>query len=376
MIYEDLKNCNCGSAALSGPFDLQSYVYPLPEDRIAQAPAAERDASRLMVLDRKGEGVAHARFRDLASWAPEGALIVANRSAVFPARLLGRKPTGGRVEFLCLTPLSLIQGLEAGEWRSAPVDALLKASKRIRPRDSVAFTPDLRLEVVELGEFGRARVTLFWRGELAELFDRLGRTPLPPYIKRGETSDEAEDRSRYQCVYADRGKAGSVAAPTAGLHFTDRLRSELDRKGCRWAWVALHVGYGTFSPVRARDIREHEMHAEHVEIPEETVNSIRAAKAEGRPVIAVGTTTVRALEGVAIEQGGLRPYCGTTQVFISPGFRFHVVDHMVTNFHLPGSSLVIMVSAFAGRERVMSAYAEAVAKGYRFYSYGDAMLIV
>lgn len=380
---------------------LESYRFHLPEDQIAQHPAPERGGSRLLVLDRRASGpgtLTHARFADLCDYLPEGCLLVANNSKVLPARLLGLRPTGGKVEFLLLTPLPLLEELAGGDsgmgdaarksdglrdegagWRSVPAEGLLRASKKIRPGDVMDFGPHLRVEVIQPGDFGRSAVRLHWRGELRQLFLQQGHLPLPPYIRRetgAATPDAQEDRDRYQTVYADDSRLGSVAAPTAGLHFTDGLRARLAATDRQWAEVTLYVGYGTFSPVRCADIRQHAMHREYIEVSEATAAAIRAAKAEGRPVVTVGTTSTRTLEGTVRACGEVRAFTGWTDIFIKPGYRFTVADHIITNFHLPESSLLMLVSAFAGRTRVLSAYAEAVARGYRFFSYGDAMLLL
>jgi len=353
-------------------FALASYRYPLPAERIAQEPAARRDGSRLLVLDRAGANTTHA-FAELADLLPKNALLVANNSRVLPARLYGAKVSGGRVQFLLLTPLPLLspQPGDAGR-REAEAVGLLRASKAPRVGEKVAFDADLSLTVLERGEFGRCRVKLSWRGDLDALFQRLGHMPLPPYITR---PDAEADRERYQTTYADPDKAGSVAAPTAGLHFTPELRQRLLAEGFGWAEVTLYVGYGTFSPVRALDIREHQMHAEWVEVPEATARAVQQAKDQGRPVLAVGTTSARSLEGMFRARGRIEAFCGETDIFIKPGHSFGVVDALLTNFHLPESSLLIMVSALAGRKRILEAYAQALASGFRFFSYGDAMLI-
>lgn len=250
---------------------------------------------------------------------------------------------------------------------------LIKPAKNARIGDHLVFGDDLRVEVLAKGEFGRHRVRLHWTGDIRALFESRGHLPLPPYIKREDTKD---DRGTYQTVYARDDKAGSVAAPTAGLHFTPELRAQMASEGVEWAEVTLHVGYGTFSPVRCEDIREHVMHEEFVEVPQATVDAIGKAKAEGRPVIAVGTTSARTLEGVAGAHGGeLTAHQGWINCFIWPGYRFHVLDGLITNFHLPESTLLMLVSALTGRERMLETYTEAVKMEYRFFSYGDAMLI-
>jgi S-adenosylmethionine:tRNA ribosyltransferase-isomerase len=359
-------------------FRLSSYVYHLPEERIARRPAERRDGSRLLVLDRAADAQRVEAFADLpqilAARFPKGALLIANNSRVFPARIFGRRATGGRVELLLLTPLPLLHVKPLPDGRkSAEAEGLVRTAKRMKLGEAAEFDASLSVTLLERGDFGRCRVRLEWPGELADIMNNIGHMPLPPYLER---EDDAADRERYQTVYADPAKAGSVAAPTAGLHFTPEVRAKLAEQGIRWAEVTLYVGYGTFSPVRAGDIREHKMHAEYVEVPEATARAIREAKAAGIPVVAVGTTSARSLEGMFAAQGRVAAFAGETEIYIIPGRSFHVVDALLTNFHLPESSLLIMVSALAGRERIMAAYALALAQGFRFFSYGDAMLIV
>ena len=362
--------------AIPPDFRLESYDYALPEERIAQHPADRRDASRLMVLDRATGETREAAFADLPGLLPPGALLVANNSKVIPARLMGAKPSGGKVEFLLLTPPPLLAPQCAPDGTcTAEAEGLLRASKGPRPGERVDFSPELSLTVLERGEFGRSRVRLVWNGgptALTALIERLGAMPLPPYIHRAAGT---EDATRYQTVYADDSKAGSVAAPTAGLHFTPEIRARLAEAGFGWAEVTLYVGYGTFSPVRCDDIRDHRMHKEYIEVGASTARAVAEAKAAGRPVVAVGTTSARTLEGMHQALGTIGPFQGETDIFIHPCSRFHVVDSMLTNFHLPKSSLLIMISALAGRESVLRAYARALASGFRFFSYGDAMLI-
>ena len=363
----------------------EAYTFDLPEGLIAQE-AVARGASRLMVLDRATGAVEHAAFADLARHLPQGALLVANNSRVVPVRLIGQRPTGGAMELLLLTPLPLLEAAagQAGGAQAYEVEAevLLKPSKAMKVGTDVVFAgaqadDDLRVTVLEKQDFGRHRVRLAWQGSLRALFEGRGRLPLPPYIRRPDT---AADAARYQTVYARPDRAGSAAAPTAGLHFTPDMRGALERQGFGWAEVTLHVGYGTFSPVRCDDIREHVMHAEYVEVTAETAQAVNAAKAAGRPVIAVGTTACRTLEGVAatVERGGqsgFGAYSGWINMFIWPGYHFRVVDGLITNFHLPESTLLMLVSALTGRERLLDAYTAAVQHNYRFFSYGDAMLI-
>ena len=378
-------------------FSLESYDYALPEELIAQHPPKVRGTSRLMVLDRGTEGDCwtDSSFDRLPEFLPEKALLVVNNSRVIPARLFGRKPSGGRAEMLLLTPPVLLEKDARPESGSAcrleaEAEVLLRPGRSIRAGDMLDFG-ELQAEVLKKGDFGRHTLRLFWKGNLTDILEKAGKLPLPPYIRREQDED---DISRYQTMYAREDKKGSVAAPTAGLHFTEKMRGRLLSRGVEWAEVTLHVGYGTFSPVREEDIRQHPMHAEYAEIPYETVEAVRRAKRDGRPVIAVGTTSARTLEGAAeacAREGkwlfspedisGSSPdssqagWSGWTSIFIYPGFSFRVADGLITNFHLPKSSLLMLVSALAGRERILRAYAHAVEEGYRFFSYGDAMLI-
>jgi len=356
-------------------FDLDAYDFDLPEERIAAYPSPEREGSRLMVLRRGGGIQAEAGFADLADFLPPGCLLVANNTKVVPARVRGRKPSGGAVEFLLLTPPVLLEpspGSQTG-WFQAPAQGLVRASKAPKAGEVIELAPDFAVEAVRAQGFGRFEVRLHWSGDLVGILERIGSVPLPPYIRR---EADGGDKARYQTTYARDDKAGSSAAPTAGLHFSEALRRELSGRGIGWAEVTLHVGYGTFSPIRVRDIREHAMHREYIEVSAETALAVTSAKAEGRPVVAVGTTSVRALEGAYQARGGLREYRGETGIFISPGYEFGVVDHCITNFHLPKSSLLIMVCALAGRQTILRGYDRAVSSRYRFFSYGDAMLIL
>lgn len=354
---------------------LASYEYDLPVDRIAEKPCETRDACKLMTVSRATGETGHAVFADLPDLLPEGALLVANDTKVAPVRLLGHKPSGGAVEFLLLTPIALLKAVTdpATGWTSAPAAGLLRVSRPPRPGDRIDFAPDLHITATRRGSFGHTDVVLSWQGSLPVVMERIGHVPLPPYIKR---ADDATDRATYQTVYARDDKLGSAAAPTAGLHFTESLIARLKARGFGFATVTCHVGIGTFSPVRVPDIRGHAMHKEWIEVPEATATAVCAAKAASRAVIAVGTTAARTLEGVCREAGEVRPFAGETDIFIRPGHRFQVLDGMVTNFHLPGSSLVIMLTALVGRENLLAAYARAIASDYRFFSYGDAMLVL
>lgn len=356
-------------------FLLSSYDYDLPPELIARQPPAERDGSRLLVLERQcpAPRATHSRFAALARHLPPGALLVTNTSKVVPARLFGARPTGGKTEFLLLTPLPLLAAVTRetkNGRRSAEAEGLLRGARNCAAGETLFFG-SLEVRLLERGAFGKCRVRLEWRGELAALLAREGCMPLPPYIRRPADRNDAE---RYQTVYAR--CAGSVAAPTAGLHFTEALLAELAQAGFRRAELDLHVGYGTFSPVRCADIRRHRMHPEYFSLGRETAEAVRRAGREGRPVIAVGTTSARALEGCFAACGELREFQGWTDIFLYPGARFHVIDGLITNFHLPESSLLMLVCAFAGRDAVLDAYRQAVREAYRFFSYGDAMLIL
>jgi len=328
-----------------------------------------------MVLYRDSGALEHTSFSRISEFLPRGCCLVANNSKVFPARLRGTKTrTGGRVEFLLTTPLPLLQTESLDkEWKQAKAAGLLRPSRRLRDSERLDFGPDLVFRVQQQYDYGHVEGVLFWRGNLEVILDRAGTTPLPPYIKRQE---ERIDRDRYQTVFAKEEKKGSAASPTAGLHFFREIFDTLAEKDIQWREITLHVGYGTFSPLREQDIRNHQMHAEYVEIPEETATAVNQARKEGRPVTALGTTSTRALESAAFADGTLAAWQGWSDLYIYPGYRFRVVDHMITNFHLPGSSLILMVSAFAGREQLLRAYKNAIQSSYRFFSYGDAMLIL
>ena len=335
------------------------FNYQLPEELIAQTPLERRDGSRLMTLDRNTGAWEHHHFYELPDFLNPGDCLILNDSRVLPARLLGQRlPGGGACEVLLL--------IDRGEktW-----ECLVRPGRHMREGAKLSFgNGELTAEVTKVLPDGNRLVRFDYEGIFLEVLEHLGKMPLPPYIK-----EELQDQERYQTVYSKVN--GSAAAPTAGLHFTDELRETLRQRGFQWAEVTLYVGYGTFSPVRCEDIRNHQMHREYVELPEETANAIAEAKARHRPVIAVGTTSVRTLEGVAQVCGRAQPFAGWTDIFLYPGRPFRVVDGIITNFHLPESSLLMLVSAFAGRKRILEAYQEAVKEGYRFFSYGDAMLI-
>ena len=359
----------------SGPEDLllSSYDFSLPEELIAQAPAARRDTSRLMVLDRASGTITDAQFIDLAQFLPPGVIVV-NNSRVVPARVMGNRDSGGKVEFLLVTPLPHIvpEKVKGTELHQAEVACLLRSSKKVRVGETVSLGSNFFATVLERADYGQCRAKLYWSGNLPDRLLSEGLMPLPPYIKRPQSAEDAE---RYQTVYAHTEKAGSIAAPTAGLHFTPEVKQSLVDAGFTWAEVTLYVGYGTFSPVRCTDIRDHQMHKEYCELSEETATILADAKKNGVPITAVGTTAARTLEGVVRECGGIMPFKGWTDIFLYPGKEVQVVDHLLTNFHLPESTLLMLIAAFAGRKTVLNAYAHAVASKYRFFSYGDSMLL-
>jgi S-adenosylmethionine:tRNA ribosyltransferase-isomerase len=342
---------------------LSDFDYSLPPEAIAQEPLGERDASRLLVLDRATGRIRHQSFRDLPNLLSPGDLLIVNRSRVFPARLLGRRPGGGAAEVMLVRP----RGEEVWE-------ALLRPGRRLRPGMQVTVDANLAVQILDAPplEDGRRLVQLVAAdGAVEAALDRVGHVPLPPYIHR---EDRPEDRARYQTVFAR--ERGSVAAPTAGLHFTEELLSRVRERGIETAEVVLHVGPGTFRPVQVEDVSAHTVPAEPFSLPEPAAAAVARARSRGARVVAVGTTTTRVLESRASQGGPLLPGHGETSLVIVPGFSFRVVDALVTNFHLPQSSLLLLVAAFAGRETILAAYAEALREGYRFYSYGDAMLIL
>lgn len=355
-------------------YALTDYDYALPEELIAQEPSRKRDQSRLLLLDRATGAVTHGRFSDLPAFLRPGDVLVVNNTAVIPARLFGRKETGGRVEILIINYGASPQEKNAAD--GLEYECLVRASKAPKPGTRLDFGPDLKAEVTQVLE--RTSIILFFsRKPFEDVLDQNGAVPLPPYIQRDPQNDPNypayNDKTHYQTVYA-RHK-GAVAAPTAGLHFSEDLLNILREQGVLIADITLHVGYGTFMPIRVNDIRDHRMHSEHFIIPKEAAETITAAKQEGRRLIAVGTTSVRTLEFTADKQGHVHPCAGACDLFIYPGYKFKCIDAMITNFHLPKSTLIMLVSAFAGRDHILAAYDRAVAEKYRFFSYGDAMLI-
>lgn len=352
----------------SPDYSLAAYQYHLPPERIAQNPVTPRDTSRLLVVDSR-TSYRHQHFYDLPGLLQPGDLLVVNNTQVIPARLLGYKPEGAKVEVFLLEEKGHHQWL-----------ALVKPGRRLKPGAIIHFgenpdQPELIAQVLETDADTNGRLLRFEFGEkpipgesLYALFERLGNVPLPPYITETTASPE-----QYQTIYAE--TPGAVAAPTAGLHFTPQVFEELDQRGIARAQLTLHVGVGTFRPVEAENILEHKMHGEWIDLPADTVEKILATKANGGRVIAVGTTVVRALEGAA-QGGSLAPLQGKTNLYIYPGYQFRVIDGLITNFHLPGSSLMMLVSALIGRERLLNLYDTAIQAAYRFYSFGDAMLIL
>lgn len=335
---------------------LSDYEYYLPEELIAQRPIEPRDHSRLMVLDTAGT-IAHRHFYNLPEYLQPGDTLVFNDTKVIPARLIGSKAeTGAKIEVFLLSRHS------DNEW-----EALVKPGKKARPGTIIEFGGQLKCEIVSSTDFGGRIVNFKYDGIFEEILDKLGETPLPPYIK-----EQLANKERYQTVYAK--ESGSAAAPTAGLHFTKDLMDSIKAKGINLVFVTLHVGLGTFRPVTVEDITQHVMHREYYSISQEAADIINATKERGNRVIAVGTTSIRTLES-ACENGFIQPKSGWTDIFIYPGYQFKIIDAIITNFHLPKSTLLMLISAFAGREKILNAYKEAVEQRYRFFSFGDAMYI-
>ena len=336
------------------------FFYELPEELIAQDPLEDRTASRLLVLDRKTDKLEHKIFSDVIDYLNPGDCLVINNTRVIPARLIGEKEgTGGKVEIL------LLKRRENDIWES-----LVKPGKKLRPGARVTFGDGrLKAEILEIAEEGNRLVKFYYEGIFEEILDSLGEMPLPPYI-----THKLEDKEMYQTVYAKFD--GSAAAPTAGLHFTTELLEKIRHKGVRIASITLHVGLGTFRPVKVEDVNNHHMHTEWYEVNKEAADIINETKKNGGRVICVGTTSCRTIESVADENGLMSAKTGETDIFIYPGYKFKVMDGLITNFHLPESTLVMLVSAFAGKERVLSAYETAVKERYRFFSFGDAMILV
>ena len=336
------------------------FYFDLPQELIAQDPLEDRSASRLLVLNRKTGAVEHHTFREITNYVRSGDCLVLNNTKVIPARLMGvKEDTGAAIEVL------LLKRRDNDVW-----ETLVKPGKKARPGAKIVFGDGcLRAEVLDVEEEGNRLIRFDYEGIFEEVLDRLGEMPLPPYI-----THKLQDKNRYQTVYAK--YEGSAAAPTAGLHFTEELLAQIEEMGVNIAYVTLHVGLGTFRPVKADNILEHHMHSEHYEVTPETAELINRTKESGGRVICVGTTSCRTVESAADENGRVQPGCGDTEIFIYPGYRFKALDCLITNFHLPESTLVMLVSALAGRENVLAAYREAVEERYRFFSFGDAMLVI
>lgn len=336
------------------------FDYELPEELIAQTPIEPRDHSRMLVYSRADKSVEHLHFYDLPRFLRKGDVLVVNETKVIPARLLGEKEgTGVPVEIL------LLKRLERDVW-----EGLVRPGRRLKPGTFCSFGGGLlRAEIIESTEDGGRKVRFHYEGVFEEILDQLGQMPLPPYIH-----EKLEDKNRYQTVYAK--EAGSAAAPTAGLHFTPELMDKIRGMGVEIVPVLLHVGLGTFRPVKAEDLSDHHMHVEHYEVTDEAARKINEARASGGRCICVGTTSVRTLESASGEDDRVRAESGDTGIFITPGYRFHAVDSLITNFHLPQSTLLMLISALMGREEALRVYREAVAEKYRFFSFGDAMLIL
>ena len=336
------------------------FFYDLPEELIAQDPLEDRTASRLLVLNRETGAIEHKIFSDVIDYLNEGDCLVINNTRVIPARLIGEKEgTGGKVEVL------LLKRRANDVW-----ETLVKPGKKLRPGARVTFGDGrLKAEILEIAEEGNRLVRFYYEGIFEEILDSLGEMPLPPYI-----THKLEDKEMYQTVYAKYD--GSAAAPTAGLHFTKELLSKIEEKGIKIASITLHVGLGTFRPVKVDDVNHHHMHTEWYEVNAEAADIINETKRNGGRVVCVGTTSCRTIESVADENGYMKAKTGETDIFIYPGYKFKVMDGLITNFHLPESTLVMLVSAFAGKENVLAAYETAVKERYRFFSFGDAMILI
>lgn len=340
--------------------NVSDFKYELPEELIAQTPIQKRDESRLMVLNRDKKTIEHKIFKDIIEYLKPGDVLVRNNTKVIPARIYGKKETGANVEFL------LLKNIEGDIW-----ETIVRPGNKLHIGTKVIFGDGiLKAEILDILPGGTRKVKFEYDGIFNEILDKIGLMPLPPYIH-----EELKEKDRYQTVYAK--YQGSAAAPTAGLHFTDELLKKLEEKGVIIANVTLHVGIGTFRPVKEETVEAHKMHSEHFYIKQEDVDKINKAKEEGRRVIAVGTTSARVLESIADEQAGkVKQIEGDTKIFIYPGYKFKCIDGLITNFHLPESTLLMLVSALAGKDFVMEAYREAVQNKYRFFSFGDAMFII
>ena len=338
---------------------VSDFDYELPEELIAQHPYDKRDEARLMVMDRQKQKIEHKVFRDVIDYLEPGDCLVINDTKVIPARLYGKKDTGANVEVL------LLKRIDGDEW-----EAMVRPGNKLKPGAKVSFGEGLlNAEILEVLEGGNRKVKFEYKGIFNEILDKIGLMPLPPYIK-----ESLKENDKYQTVYAK--YEGSAAAPTAGLHFTEELLKKIREKGIVVANVTLHVGIGTFRPVKVENVEEHNMHSEHYYIKKEDAEKINEAKKNGHRIISVGTTSCRVLESVADEKGMVKESEGDTNIFIYPGYKFKCIDRLITNFHLPESTLIMLVSSLAGRDFVMEAYNEAVKERYKFFSFGDAMMIL
>ena len=349
---------------------LSYFDFTLPPHLIAQEPCARRDHSRLLVLDRKTGNREHHIFNRIIDYLNPGDVLVINNTKVVPARLEGKKKSGGRVECLVLNyPVGPIFG-------ACTISCLLKARRKMRPGERLNFGPGLEGEILPPSPNGTALVRFIFEGSFDSALERFGSVPLPPYIKRNgpDSSRQEQDLERYQTVYALH--PGAIAAPTAGLHFSPELMTALREKGIFFAPITLHVGYGTFAPIKTENIAEHKIHTEAFQVTAQAAEVIGEQKRRGKRIIAVGTTSARVLEYQAVKHGCIKSEEGECDFFISPGFSFQMIDGLITNFHLPRTTLLLLVSAFAGREKILQAYQEAIEHDYRFYSYGDAMFII
>lgn len=343
--------------------EIREFDYILPQELIAQYPAEKREQSKLMILNREKGVIVHKNFYDIIDYLDKRDCLVLNNSRVIPARLLGIKnKSGAKVEFL------LIKRLEHDTW-----EVMVRPGKKLHPGDEVLFSsqPQFKAEILDYGTDGTRIVKFIYDGDFLKLLEKIGKIPLPPYIDR---EIESQDKERYQTVYCE--KDGSVAAPTAGLHFTKELLAKVAEKGVTIAYVTLHVGIGTFRPVKCDVVEDHRMHFEEYEIDEKNAELINQTKKNGGRIICVGTTSARSLESAAEENGLIRPGRGDTDIFIYPGYKFKATDSLITNFHLPKSTLLMLVSAFYNRKKILEAYEIAIKEQYRFFSYGDAMLII
>jgi len=339
---------------------ITEYDYNLPEELIAQSPLEPRDSSRLMILNREKQEIEHKKFYNIIDYFQKGDLLVRNSTKVIPARLFGQKETGGILEVF------LLKRIDLNKW-----EVLLKPAKKLKLEQVLYFgeNKELKATLIEIKDDGNRILSFEYEGIFEEILDRLGQMPLPPYI-----GEKLKEKDRYQTVYAQKGE--SVAAPTAGLHFTKELFKKLEEKGVEIVDVYLEVGLGTFRPVQVDDIKDHKMHSETFEVPEESANKINKAKKEGRRIIAIGTTSVRTIESAVNENGEVEAKKDDTSIFIYPGYKFNFIDGLITNFHLPKSTLLMLVSALASKDFIFRAYEEAVEEKYRFFSFGDAMFII